>query len=48
MSVLRHPQDMFSDTTIQLQHVFAQRIQNNHALEPGTTTPNATTNTRLT
>ena len=29
---LRRPQDMFSDTAIQLQPVFAQWIQNTHAL----------------
>ncbi|PHT34259.1 Photosystem I chlorophyll a apoprotein A1 [Capsicum baccatum] len=39
MSALRHPQDMFSDTAIQLQPVFAQWIQNTHALAPGAMTP---------
>ncbi|KAG5581888.1 hypothetical protein H5410_052515 [Solanum commersonii] len=32
MSALGRPQDMFSDTTIQLQPAFAQWIQNTHAL----------------
>ncbi|CAN4128482.1 unnamed protein product [Withania somnifera] len=32
MSALGRPQDMFSDTAIQLQPVFAQWIQNTHAL----------------
>jgi photosystem I P700 chlorophyll a apoprotein A1 len=30
MSALGRPQDMFSDTAIQLQPVFAQWIQNTH------------------
>ncbi|MFS8015577.1 putative photosystem I [Helianthus anomalus] len=34
MSALGRPQDMFSDTAIQLQPVFAQWIQNTHALAP--------------
>ena len=29
---LGHPQDMFSNTAIQLQPIFAQWIQNTHAL----------------
>ncbi|KAL3516761.1 hypothetical protein ACH5RR_023663 [Cinchona calisaya] len=37
MSALGRPQDMFSDTAIQLQPVFAQWIQNTHALAPGAT-----------
>ncbi|MEH2391143.1 MAG: photosystem I core protein PsaA [Nostoc sp.] len=41
MRALGRPQDMFSDTGIQLQPVFAQWIQNIHALAPGTTAPNA-------
>ncbi|MEH1834988.1 MAG: photosystem I core protein PsaA [Nostoc sp.] len=41
MRALGRPQDMFSDTAIQLQPVFAQWIQNIHALAPGTTAPNA-------
>jgi photosystem I P700 chlorophyll a apoprotein A1 len=48
MSALRRPQDMFSDTTIQLQPIFAQWIQNTHSLAPGATTPGATTSTSLT
>ncbi|KAL5078579.1 hypothetical protein RYX36_007000 [Vicia faba] len=47
MSSLGRPQDMFSDTAIQLQPVFTQWIQNNHALAPSTTTPGATTSTSL-
>ncbi|GMN38871.1 hypothetical protein TIFTF001_008100 [Ficus carica] len=39
---------MFSDTAIQLQPVFAQWIQNTHALAPGATAPGATTSTSLT
>ncbi|MBC1239107.1 photosystem I core protein PsaA [Nostoc sp. 2RC] len=41
MRALGRPQDMFSDTAIQLQPVFAQWIQNIHALAPGSTAPNA-------
>ncbi|KAJ6947731.1 photosystem I P700 apoprotein A1 [Populus alba x Populus x berolinensis] len=37
ISVLGRPQDMFSDTAIQLQLVFAQWIQNMHALALGAT-----------
>ncbi|PHU30256.1 Photosystem I chlorophyll a apoprotein A1 [Capsicum chinense] len=48
MSSLGRPQDMFSDTTIQLQPVFAQWIQNTHALAPGATAPGATASTILT
>ncbi|PHT86514.1 Photosystem I chlorophyll a apoprotein A1 [Capsicum annuum] len=48
MSALGHPQDMFSDTSIQLQPVFAQWIQNTHALAPRATTPGATASTSLT
>ncbi|KAJ6882323.1 hypothetical protein NC651_028809 [Populus alba x Populus x berolinensis] len=48
MSALGRPQDMFSDTAIQLQPVFAQWIQNTHALAPGATAPSATANTSLT
>ncbi|CAN1198647.1 Photosystem I P700 chlorophyll a apoprotein A1 [Linum perenne] len=39
MSALGRPQDMFSDTAIQLQPVFAQWIQNTHALAPSVTAP---------
>lgn len=35
------PQDMFSDTGIQLQPVFAQWLQHIHAIAPGNTAPNA-------
>jgi len=41
MRALGRPQDMFSDTAIQLQPVFAQWVQNLHFLAPGTTAPNA-------
>ncbi|MCH4905233.1 photosystem I core protein PsaA [Cylindrospermopsis raciborskii CHAB3438] len=41
MSALGRPQDMFSDTAIQLQPVFAQWVQNAHHVAPGTTAPNA-------
>jgi photosystem I P700 chlorophyll a apoprotein A1 len=41
MQALGRPQDMFSDTAIQLQPVFAQWVQNIHALAPGSTAPNA-------
>ncbi|KAL5096782.1 hypothetical protein RYX36_001109 [Vicia faba] len=48
MSALGRPQDMFSDTAIQLQPVFAQWIHNTHALAPSITAPGATTSTSLT
>ncbi|MFN6516793.1 MAG: photosystem I core protein PsaA [Nostoc sp. CreGUA01] len=41
MRALGRPQDMFSDTAIKLQPVFAQWVQSIHALAPGTTAPNA-------
>ncbi len=41
MRALGRPQDMFSDTAIQLQPVFAQWIQGLHAAAPGNTAPNA-------
>jgi photosystem I P700 chlorophyll a apoprotein A1 len=41
MRALGRPQDMFSDTAIQLQPVFAQWVQNLHTLAPGNTAPNA-------
>ena len=41
MSALGRPQDMFSDTAIQLQPVFAQWIQNTHFAAPQFTAPNA-------
>ena len=37
MSALGRPQDMFSDTAIQLQPIFAQWVQNIHADAPGVT-----------
>ena len=48
MSALGRPQDMFSDTAIQLQPVFAQWIQNTHFLAPQLTAPNALNATSLT
>jgi len=39
MRALGRPQDMFSDTAIQLQPVFAQWVQSLHALAPGGTAP---------
>ncbi|PHT98323.1 Photosystem I chlorophyll a apoprotein A1 [Capsicum chinense] len=48
MSTLGIPEDIFSDTAIQLKPVFAQWIPNTHALAPGATTPGATANTSLT
>lgn len=48
MSALGRPQDMFLYTAIKLQLVFAQCIQNTHALTTDTTTPGATTSTSLT
>jgi photosystem I P700 chlorophyll a apoprotein A1 len=48
MSALGRPQDMFSDTAIQLQPVFAQWIQNTHFLAPELTAPNALSATSLT
>ncbi|MCC5637779.1 photosystem I core protein PsaA [Nostoc sp. CHAB 5844] len=41
MRALGRPQDLFSDNAIQLQPVFAQWVQNLHALAPGGTAPNA-------
>jgi photosystem I P700 chlorophyll a apoprotein A1 len=41
MQALGRPQDMFSDTAIQLQPVFAQFVQNINSIAPGTTAPNA-------
>jgi hypothetical protein len=48
MSALGRPQDMFSDTAIQLQPVFAQWIQNTHFTAPQLTAPNALAATSLT
>lgn len=41
MRALGRPQDMFSDTAIQLQPIFAQWIQNIHTLAPSSTAPHA-------
>ncbi len=41
MRAFGRPMDMFSDTGIQLQPVFAQWVQNIHTLAPGSTAPNA-------
>lgn len=41
MRALGRSQDMFSDTAIQLQPVFAQWVQNIHTLAPGNTSPNS-------
>lgn len=41
MRALGRPQDMFSDSAIQLQPVFAQWLQNLHAHAPGATAPSA-------
>jgi len=41
MRALGRPQDMFSDTGIQLQPIFAQWIQSLHAAAAGSTAPNA-------
>jgi len=43
MRALGRSQDMFSDTAIALQPVFAKAIQNFHLAAPGTTAPNALT-----
>ncbi|TXG73702.1 hypothetical protein EZV62_002281 [Acer yangbiense] len=48
MSTLGRPQDMFLDTAIQLQPIFAQWIENTYALAPGGRAPDATTSTSLT
>nr|YP_009326859.1 photosystem I P700 chlorophyll a apoprotein A1 [Caulerpa racemosa]ANJ70717.1 photosystem I P700 chlorophyll a apoprotein A1 [Caulerpa racemosa] len=47
MSALGRPQDMFSDTTIQLQPIFAQWIQKIHFLAPQLTAPQAVEGTSL-
>jgi len=41
MRALGRSQDMFSDTAIQLQPIFAQWIQNLHTLAPSNTSPNS-------
>nr|YP_009314556.1 Photosystem I P700 apoprotein A1 [Liagoropsis maxima]SCW22810.1 Photosystem I P700 apoprotein A1 [Liagoropsis maxima] len=43
MRALGRSQDMFSDTAIQLQPIFAQWVQSIHTLAPGNTAPNALT-----
>jgi len=48
MSALGRPQDMFTDTAIQLQPVFAQFIQNTHLVAPQLTAPGAGLATSLT
>ncbi|KAL0903034.1 hypothetical protein M5K25_028271 [Dendrobium thyrsiflorum] len=48
MSALGRPQDMFSDTAIQLQPIEQRWVQNTHALAPSVTAPGATTSTSLT
>ena len=45
MSALGRPQDMFSDTAIQLQPIFAQWIQNTHYISPNLTAYNASFST---
>nr|YP_009512092.1 photosystem I P700 apoprotein A1 [Euglena hiemalis]AXI98002.1 photosystem I P700 apoprotein A1 [Euglena hiemalis] len=45
LSALGRPQDMFSDSAIQLQPVFAQWIQNTHYLAPNLTALNAVSST---
>ena len=41
MRALGRPQDMFSDTAIQLQPIFAQWVQNIHNSAPGFTSPSS-------
>ena len=41
ISALGRPQDMFSDSAISIQPIFAQWIQNVHAAAAGSTAPNA-------
>jgi len=48
MSALGRPQDIFSDTAIQLQPVFAQWLQKTHALAPQVTAPAETAATSVT
>jgi photosystem I P700 chlorophyll a apoprotein A1 len=48
MSALGRPQDMFSDTAIQLQPVFSQWVQNTHFMAPQLTAPNALSATSAT
>nr|QBL07958.1 photosystem I P700 apoprotein A1 [Selaginella moellendorffii] len=46
-SALGRPQDMFPDTAMRSQPIFAQRVQNAHASAPASTAPAATANTSL-
>ena len=48
MSALGRPQDMFSDTALQLQPVFAQWVQNLHALSNTATSPQSVAATSVT
>ncbi|KAK8939762.1 Photosystem I P700 chlorophyll a apoprotein A1 [Platanthera guangdongensis] len=48
MSALGHLQDVFSDTAIQLQPIFAQWVQNTHTLAPSITADGTITSTNLT
>ena len=48
LSALGRPEDMFSDTAIQLQPVFAQWVQSLHAAAPGFTSPNSLSPTSVT
>lgn len=47
MRALGRPQDMFSDSAIQLQPIFAQWLQNLHSLAPASTAPNALATTSI-
>jgi len=48
MSALGRPQDIFSDTAVQLQPIFAQWIQKTHMLAPQVTAPAESTATSIT
>jgi photosystem I P700 chlorophyll a apoprotein A1 len=48
MSALSRPQDMFRDTAIQLQPIFAQWLQKNHSFAPQLTAPVETAVTSVT
>nr|YP_009254444.1 photosystem I P700 chlorophyll a apoprotein A1 [Verdigellas peltata]CZF96697.1 photosystem I P700 chlorophyll a apoprotein A1 [Verdigellas peltata] len=48
LSALGRPEDMFSDTAIQLQPIFAQWIQSLHVAAPSLTSPNSLDPTSLT
>eukprot|EP01018_Ginkgo_biloba_P010296 Gb_08089 [translate_table: standard] len=43
-----HPQDMLSDTAMQLQRIFAQWLQNTHTSAPSSTVPDTAACTSLT